>query len=169
LAKAGSLCGINHQVWPASANTLPLPASSKPNIMEVQPIKIEIYDKRLKMSATIYVDRVSESIFRARQNELFNCTLTLGTEFETRINRDGKHEIVKVTKKSDLLTYRFFLTSQFSKADYMLLGDEVIKHGGYWQVDFGGIAIVNLPKDSEVDLLEIFKIFDFNPTFIVDE
>jgi hypothetical protein len=49
------------------------------------------------------------------------------------------------------------------------LGDEIIKHGGFWQVDFGGIATVNLPKDCKLDLERIFKIFDFHPTYIVDE
>jgi hypothetical protein len=46
------------------------------------------------MSTTIYVNKVSDNIFRAVENELFNCRLTSGTEFETRINKDGKHEII---------------------------------------------------------------------------
>ena len=137
--------------------------------MQDNPIEIEIYDKRQKMSTTIYVDKVSENVFRAVENELFNCRLTLGTEFETRINKDGKHEIVRIVKESDFITKRFFLTSQFNESKYSLLGDEIIKHGGFWQVDFGGIATVNFPKDCELDLDKIFKTFNFNPTYIVDE
>ena len=136
--------------------------------MQDDPIKIEIYDKRQKMSTTIYVDKVSENVFRTVENELFNCRLTLGTEFETCINKDGKHEIVRIVKDSDFITKRFFLTSQFNESEYRLLGDEIIRHGGFWQVDFGGIATVNLPKDSELDLDKIFKTFNFNPTYIVD-
>jgi hypothetical protein len=49
------------------------------------------------------------------------------------------------------------------------LGDEIIKQGGFWQVDFGGIATVNLPKNCNLDLDDIFKTFDFYPTYIVDE
>lgn len=137
--------------------------------MQDNPIQIEIYDKRQKMSTTIYVDKVSDHIFRAVENELFNCRLTLGTEFETRINKDGKHEIIRIVKESDYITKRFFLTSQFSQPEYRLLGDEIVKQGGYWQVDFGGIATVNLPKGYKLDLDEIFKTFDFYPTYIVDE
>ncbi len=137
--------------------------------MQDDPIKIEIYDKRQKISTTIYVDKVSENVFRAVENELFNCHLTLGTEFETSINKDGKHEIVRIVKDSDFITKRFFLISQFNESEYRLLGDEIIRHGGVWQVDFGGIATVNLPKDSELDLDKIFKTFDFNPTYIVDK
>lgn len=121
------------------------------------------------MSTTMYVDKVSENVFRAVENEIFNCFLTLGTEFETRINKDGKHEIVRIVKESNYITRRFFLTSQFNESEYRLLGDEIIKHGGFWQVDFGGIATVNLPKDCELDLDKVFKAFNFNPAYIVDE
>lgn len=137
--------------------------------MQDNPIKIEIYDKRLKMSTAIFVDKVSDNIFRAVENEIFNCRLTLGTEFETRINKDGKHEIIRIVRDSEYITKRFFLTSQFNKSEFRLLGDEIIKQGGFWQVDFGGIATVNLPKKCNLDLDDIFKNFDFYPTYIVEE
>lgn len=137
--------------------------------MQDNPIEIEIYDKRLKMSTTIYVDKVSDNIFRAVENEIFNCRLTLGTEFETRINKDGKHEIIRIVRASEYITKRFFLTSQFNHSEFKLLGDEIIKQGGFWQVDFGGIATVNLPKNCNLELEDIFKTFDFYPTYIVDE
>ena len=121
------------------------------------------------MSTTIYVNKVSDNIFRAVENELFDCRLTVGTEFETRINEDGKHEIIGIVKESDYITKRFFLTSEFNQWEYRLLGDEIIKQGGYWQVDFGGIATVNLPKDCTLNLEEIFKTFNFYPTYILDE
>lgn len=137
--------------------------------MQDNPIQIEIYDKRQKMSTTIYVDKVSDNVFRVVENEIFNCRLTLGTEFETRINKDGKHEIIRIVKDSGYITKRFLLTSQFNQSEYRLLGDEIIKQGGHWQVDFGGIATVNLPKDCKLDLEEIFKTFDFYPTYIIVE
>lgn len=137
--------------------------------MQDNPIQIEIYDKRQKMSTSIYVDRISDNTFRAVENELFNCRLTLGTEFETRINESGKHEIIRIIKDSDYIIKRFFLTSEFKQSEYRLLGDEIIKHGGFWQVDFGGLATVNLPKECKLDLDEIFKTFDFYPTYLVDE
>ena len=137
--------------------------------MQDNPIQIEIYDKREKMSTIIYVDKISDNIFRAVENELFNCRLTIGTEFETRINKDRKHEIIRIVKDSEYITKRFFLSSQFNQSEYRLLGDEIIKQGGHWQVDFGGIATVNLPKECKLDLDEIFKTFEFYPTHIVDE
>jgi len=136
--------------------------------MQNEPVQIKIYDKREKSTSTIYVDQLAENLFRCVDNDIFNCHLMLGTEFKTRINEEGFHEIIKITKESAFITRRFFLTSQFRASDYRLLGDEIIKHGGFWQVDFGGIATINLPKDSNFDIDEIFKIFDFTMNEIKD-
>ncbi|MEI7583167.1 hypothetical protein [Runella sp.] len=60
------------------------------------------------------------------------------------------------------------MTTQFKESEYRLLGDEIIKHGGFWQVDLGGIATINLPKECEPNIDEIFNIFGFKPTEIKD-
>ena len=137
--------------------------------MNSEPISIEIFDKREKTIATEIVEKISATKFRVAENSIWNCLLTVGTEFETRINKDSNYEIVKITKESEYLTRRFFLTGQFSEEDYRILGDEIIKQGGFWQVDFGNIATVNLPENTTLDLDEIFRIFDFHPTEIVED
>jgi hypothetical protein len=136
--------------------------------MQTMTVEIEVYDKREKLTTTIQVEQLSDHVFRTTENELFNCRLTLGTEFETRLNKDGKHEIIRITKDSDFVTRRFFLTPQFKESEYRLLGDEIMKHSGFWQVDFGGIATINLPRDSKLNIDEIFEIFDYKPTEIKD-
>lgn len=131
-------------------------------------ITITVYDKRLDMTWDMYVTRVAENIFRAVENELFNNSITIGTEFQTRINKEGKHQIVKITKAAPYYTRRFLLSIGVSTADYQLLGDEIVKHGGHWQVDMGGIATVNLPPGCSLDLDEIFKAFNHWPAEIKD-
>ncbi len=137
--------------------------------MKHETTQIEIYDKREKITESVTVKKLTETKFGVAENAIFNCRLTVGTEFETRTNKDGQHEITKITKDSDLITRRFFLDGQFTEADYRVLGDEIIKQGGYWQVDFGNIATVNLPKTSSLDLDEVFRIFEFYPTEITDD
>jgi hypothetical protein len=138
--------------------------------MDTKETKIEIYDKRERSITTFYVEQLTDNKFKMIDNDIWNCNLTLGTEFETRINKDGKHEIVEITKKSDFITRRFFLNAHnYSSADYRVLGDELAKRGGYWQVDFGGIATVNIPKDFEYDVDQVMKDFGLNLTEIVDD
>ena len=115
------------------------------------------------------VQKLAENKFRMIDNDIWNCRLTLGTEFETRINMKGKHEIVRITKDSDFITRRFFLNPKHKESDYRMLGDELAKRSGFWQVDFGGIATVNIPKNFEYDVDQVMKDLDLNLTKIVDE
>ncbi len=131
-------------------------------------ISITVYDKRLAMTGGMYVIALAENLFRAVENELFHPSITIGTEFQTRINKEGLHEIVKITKAAPYVTRRFLLSITVPTADYRLLGDEIVRHGGYWQVDMGGIASVSLPPDSGLDLDAIFKAFNHWPTEIRD-
>ncbi len=131
--------------------------------------KIELYDKREKSTTTLYVDQLDDNKFRMIDNDIWNCRLTLGTEFETRINEDGKHEIIRITKDSNFITRRFFLNPHFKESEYRMLGDELIKRGGFWQVDFGGIATINIPKDFEYDVDQVMKDLDIKLTEIVDD
>ncbi|MFT5619425.1 MAG: hypothetical protein ACI85I_002671 [Arenicella sp.] len=136
--------------------------------METKEIEIQVYDKRERSTGNIYVEQLSENKFRMTDNDIFNCRLTRGTEFETRINSKGLHEIVRILKDSEFITRRFFLSPQYNESDYRILGDELTKRGGFWQVDFGGIAIVNIPKNFEFNIDEVMKELGLNLSEIVD-
>ncbi len=123
-------------------------------------IQIEIYIKKEKAAQVISVEKLAENIFRMAENEWLYFWLPFGTEIETQINKDGKHEILKVRKESEYITRRFFLTAQFKESEYKVLGEEIMKHGGFWQVDFSSIATINLPKDCTLNIDEIFTAFD---------
>jgi len=136
--------------------------------MATEEILIDVYDKREKVTSSFYVFKLSDNIYRMAENDVFNCRLTYGTEIETRVNDAGKIEIVKIFQESPFVTRRFMLNSQVKESEYRLLGDEIIKIGGFWQVDFGGIATINLPKDTDLNIDELFRLFNFNPTEIKD-
>jgi hypothetical protein len=138
-------------------------------MMTIKEVEIKLYDKREKSTATLYVEQLTENKFRMTENDIFNCRLTKGTEFETRINKEGNHEIIRITKDSDYITRRFFLSPEYKESDYRVLGDELTKRGGFWQVDFGGIVTVNIPKDFEFNVDQVMKDLDLNLTEIVDE
>ncbi|MFY7669759.1 hypothetical protein ACOSP6_01590 [Tenacibaculum sp. MEBiC06402] len=123
-------------------------------------IKIEVYHKEEKVTTFLYVERLSENKFRMIDNDFCNSKLTLGTEFETKINKEKKHEITKITKESEFITRRFQLTPNYKESDYRILGEELTKRGGFWQVDLGSIATVNIPKDFQLDIDKIVKDLD---------
>lgn len=137
--------------------------------MEKEPVKIKLYDKRERSITTMYVEQLAENKFKMIDNDLFNCKLTFGTEFKTRVNSEGEHEIIKITKESEFVTRRFFLSINYRDSDYRILGEELSKRGGFWQVDMGGIATINIPKDFEFDVDEVMKNFGLNLSEIVDD
>ena len=137
--------------------------------MKKEPIKIELYDKREKATTIMHVEQITENKFRMIDNDIFNCRLTLGTEFETRINKEGKYEIIRITKESEFITRRFFLSPEYRESDYRMLGEELSKKGGFGQVDFGGIATINIPNDLESDIDQVMKDLDLRLSEIVDD
>ncbi len=123
-------------------------------------VKIKVYHKEEKVTTTLYVEQISENKFRMIDNDFCSAKLTLGTEFETKINKEKKHEITKITKESEFITRRFGLTPNHKESDYRMLGEELTKGGGFWQVDLGSIATVNIPKDFEFDIDQVIKDLD---------
>lgn len=130
-------------------------------------IEIQVYDKIQKSSGNMYVEQLAENTFRMTENRILNCLLTRGTEFETKINQDGYNEIIRITKKSDFITRRFYLDYEYDI--YLAFGEELVKNGGFWQVDFGSIVTINIQQDFElekimdkcgIDLSDLIEIVD---------
>ena len=120
-------------------------------------VKIEVYHKKEKVTTTPHVEQLSENKFRMIDNDLFNKQLTLGVEFEAKINSENRHELVKILKETEFITRRFGLTPNYKESDYRMLGEELTKRGGFWQVDLGSIATVNIPKDFEFNINQVIK------------
>lgn len=137
--------------------------------MEKQPVKIELYDKREQSTTTMYVEQLAEHTFKMIDNDIFNCRLTFGTEFKTRVNKEGKYEIIKITKESGFITRRFLLSMNYKTSDYAVLGEELSKRGGFWQIDMGGLATINIPKDFDIDVDEVIRSLDLELTEIVGD
>ena len=68
--------------------------------MEESTIQIQVYDKREQMTVNLYVTDLGDNCFRMSENDILNRRLTLGTEFQTRVNESGAHEIIRILKNS---------------------------------------------------------------------
>lgn len=131
-------------------------------------VEIKVYHNKEKATTTLYVEQLSENKFRMIDNDFCNPKLTLGTEFVTELNENGIREIKKITKESEFITRRFGLTPNHKESDYKMLGDELTKRGGFWQVDLGSIATINIPKDFEFDVDQVIKELDLKLTEITE-
>ncbi|MEO1655241.1 MAG: hypothetical protein AAFU64_16965 [Bacteroidota bacterium] len=132
-------------------------------------ISIYIYNKREKSGEYIYVEQMGDQHFRMTYNAIFNCRLTRGTEFITKINAEGHHEVLRITQNSPYLTRRFFYPQGWKRADLEYLGEELSKLGGHWQVDFGGIVTVNYPPEAEATIEHFVKEYDFKVVELVED
>jgi hypothetical protein len=120
------------------------------------------------MTSTVTVERVGEDTFRLLDNDLFNCALTRGTEIQTKPSENA-YDLVRVTRRSELLTRRFFLSPKLALRDYEMLGEELVKYGGFWQVDFGGLLTINIPKDFPYDLDRVMADLGIQLGELVDD
>jgi hypothetical protein len=116
--------------------------------MKMVEIKLQAKSKEaVELISTISVEQLTENSFRMTCNEVLFEDLPLGTEFETISIKKDLHEILRITKKSTYITKRYMLSSKYNQSDYQVIGDQITKHGGHWQVDFGSIATVNIPPN----------------------
>ncbi len=121
---------------------------------------IHIYNEELGGTESIAVKKLSKNKYIACENALLICELTRNTEFTTKLTPEGSLEIDKITKKSELITRKLFLPIELKKSELEEIGEELIKIGGFWQVDFGGIAIVNYPKEVASLVEKFVKEFE---------
>ena len=129
--------------------------------MENEIVEIPFYDRKLGVMTTLSVEKLGMNMFRATSNEIFIPWITLGVEFQTQINEEGKHELVCITKKSPYITETFLISSH--RADELKrLGDEIVQHGGNWQLDMGGVATINLPPNCKLGMDDIIKKLNLN-------
>ena len=80
-------------------------------MMEESEITLEIYDNREKILFSVFVKKIGSNKYKMLENSICNSKLNLGAEFETKINQEGKFEILRITQDSNYITRRFFLSS----------------------------------------------------------
>ncbi len=130
--------------------------------------EIELYNAIDKITTRILVEQMDSDKFRMVNNDFVNG-LTKGTEFEIKVNTQGVYELSKITKESEYVTSQYFLSTKHKESDYLMLAEELTKHGGYWQLDFGGIAIINVPKDIKFDIDQVLKELNLELTEMFED
>ena len=113
---------------------------------------IRIFNRKEGVTTQLEVDQIGQSEFRLRDNDIVDPRLTRGTTIMAQRLEDDAYEVISVTVPSGFVTRRFFLSPKYTESDYRVLGDELVKHGGAWQVDLGHYLTINVPLDFPHDV-----------------
>jgi len=125
--------------------------------MENELVEIELYDKKNSFSYTMYVEQLAENTFRMIDNAIFFTKLTIGTEFEARVNENGAHEFIKIIKDSNFIRSSFLLSPKNNLRDYRQLLEVLNNRGGHWEVTMAGVLILAIPKGFETEIRAVVK------------
>lgn len=113
---------------------------------------------------------VNELNFKLTCNDPFDFKNSYGTTLElAKTSQPNVYHVNKVTERSSFTTRRFLLNNSLKESEYLVIGDEIMKIGGFWEVIFGSYVIVNIPNGSAFNLDEILELLPQPLTEIADE
>ena len=120
---------------------------------------IRMYDPDSKSTGTYEVVKISECRYKLANNDPFNESLSYGTiiEVETeKIEKDGESKFVfkNVHRKSEFTSECIGLPIDLKESEMRVVGQMIIDEGGFWEVIFGGMGFINLPKNSNLNVSE---------------
>lgn len=122
-------------------------------------IDIRVYVPEESSTGTYEVIQISEFTFKLTNNDPFNEILTYGTiiEVEQDVKEENGEQIYvfkSVYKESDYSLEVIDLPSQLNETELRVVGKMITGEGGFWEVIFGGMGYVNLPKNSSLNIIE---------------
>jgi hypothetical protein len=122
-------------------------------------VEIRMYVPEEASTGNYAVIQLSEFTYKLANNDPFSETLSYGTiiEVESKVKEEDDEKVYtlkKVLKESDFSINVIFLPSELNETELRIVGKMIIDEGGFWEVNFGGMGYVNLPKQSKLDIIE---------------
>ena len=112
-----------------------------------------MYIPEEKSTGTYAVIKESENIFKLVYNDPFYEELRHGTIIEAVKGEDDIYEFIKVKTESEYTLQVIGIPMNLSEQELRIVGDMIVKEGGFWEVIFGGMGYVNLPKGSSLNVI----------------
>ncbi|PCJ35646.1 MAG: hypothetical protein COA99_13715 [Moraxellaceae bacterium] len=118
-------------------------------------IDIKMYVPEEASTGTYQVIKVSEHRYKLTNNDPFSEILTYGTTIEVLPEKKDNGALVfkKVYAESDYNLVVINLPISLNETEMRVVGQMIIDEGGYWEVIFGGMGYVNLPKTSTLNVI----------------
>jgi len=134
---------------------------------KIKLVKINISDGG---SETVVAEQTGADTFKLLENPVFSCKINYGTIVRALPDKNGELILSKIIRASDFKTRQFFLSDSLNESELRIkIGQPIIDAGGTWEVVFGGISFIHIPKNSSFDLDELFKQNNYFPSEIVDD
>ena len=121
-------------------------------------------------SETVAAEQIDAETFKLVENPVLNCRINYGTIIKVIQDLNGELVMSKIIRASDFRTRQFMLSASLNETQLRTqIGQPILDAGGMWEVVFGGIAFIHLPKNSTFDLNKLFKSNEYYPSEIVDD
>jgi len=119
-------------------------------------IDIKMYVPEEASTGTYEVIKVSEHTYKLTNNDPFSEILTYGTIIEVLPEKKDEDTYIfkGVHTESDFTHEVIGLPSALNETEMRVVGQMIIDEGGYWEVIFGGMGYVNLPKTSKLNVID---------------
>ena len=118
--------------------------------------EINLYDSDEGFGGNVEVVKLGQHTYQLMCNTFFSEDVYYGTviEVEDELTDDGYFKLKSIIKASEYTQETYFLPIALNEAELRIVGGKIVEEGGYWEVVFGGMALVNLPKKSLLDVNE---------------
>jgi len=126
--------------------------------------QIRMYVPEQSSTGTYDVIKVSEHRYELVNNDPFSEVLIYGTIIEVLPEQKEEDTFIfkEIYTESEFNLEVIGLPTALNETEMRVVGQMVIDEGGYWEVIFGGMAYVNLPKSSALkvndELNKLIKI-----------
>jgi len=122
-------------------------------------IDIKMYMPVEASTGTYEVIKVSEHRYKLTNNDPFSEILTYGTIIEVLPEKKDEDTFVfkQVYAESEYNLEVIGLPMSLNETEMpemRVVGQMIIDEGGYWEVIFGGMGYVNLPKTSKLNVID---------------
>jgi hypothetical protein len=122
----------------------------------VYPIDIK-YDGLVE---SIYVEKVTNGIYKCLESCIFIDFITYGCEIEVE-EAEGKLNFLGLYKESPFKTFLYIWSKEIvASTGCKNMKEEIIKIGGFWENAMGGVFLIHLPYDKTDKLDSLFEILN---------
>lgn len=130
--------------------------------------EIKIKSAEAGSTETVWAEQVGTDTFKILENPVFSCRLNYGTVVKV-VEDNGDLIVSKVVRASGYITRQFMLPKLSNNELRENFGKPILEAGGYWEVVFGGVAFIHLPKNSKFDITKLFSELNYNIIEIADD